>query len=299
MREEEPMMYSAFHSSKLRLLACVAGEFITALGLNLFLVPSDLYTGGIMGVCQLVRTLLQMLLGISFGSHDIAGILYFLVNIPILLWGYMALGRAFVGKTLFCVAVYSFFCSAIPIPSVPIISDPLTNALLSGVVCGAGCGIVLTCGGSSGGLEIVGLCMSKRGSPITIGKLATVFNVALYAVYMFLFSPAVTIYSIIYSFACNTMLDRSHQQVVNVQALIFTRESSGRLEQYIMETLHRGVTYWEGTGAYTKEGVRVLSVCLSKYEIEQLLHAVHGIDPKAFITTQEGVRVYGNFQRNL
>ena len=66
-----------------------------------------------------------------------------------------------------------------------------------------------------------------------------------------------------------------------------------------MEKLGRGVTFWTGVGAYTGENVHVLCVCLSKYEIEELLHTVHSIDPHAFITAQEGTRIYGNFLRRL
>lgn len=53
------------------------------------------------------------------------------------------------------------------------------------------------------------------------------------------------------------------------------------------------------TEGYTGEGVHVLCVCLSKYEIEELLHAVSSIDPHAFVTVQEGTRIYGNFPKRL
>ena len=95
------------------------------------------------------------------------------------------------------------------------------------------------------------------------------------------------------------VLDRMHQQNVNVQALIFTKDNDGKLAQFVMEKLGRGVTYWNGTGAYTGAGLHVLMVCLSKYEIEELLRAVHTIDEHAFITVQEHVRVYGNFRRKI
>ena len=52
-------------------------------------------------------------------------------------------------------------------------------------------------------------------------------------------------------------------------------------------------------GAYTKEDVHVLCVCLSKFEIEELVHAVHTIDPHAFVSVQEGARVFGNFPKKL
>ena len=275
------------------------GELIAASALNLFIVPLHLYTGGAMGVCQLIRTLLQTHMGLDFGPYDIAGILYFLVNIPILLIGYKDLGRGLVVKTIICTVSYSLFYSLIPIPSAPIVDDYLTACLLGGILTGVGSGIVLTCGCSSGGLDVIGLCLSKRGSGFTVGKFSLTFNVFLYTACLILFSPEVAIYSVIYNFFTSMVLDRMHQQNVNVMAMIFTHADEHILGQFIIDNLGRGVTYWNGTGAYTGKDVHVLCVSLSKYEIEELLHAVRSIDPQAFLTVQEGVRVYGNFRKKL
>jgi uncharacterized membrane-anchored protein YitT (DUF2179 family) len=204
-----------------------------------------------------------------------------------------------VAKTLACTVAYSFFYSIIPIPSTPIISDYLTACLLGGILTGVGSGIVLTCGCSSGGLDVVGLCLSKRGSSFTVGKFSLTFNVFLYTACLILFSPEVAIYSVIYNFFASMVLDRVHQQNVNVQALIFTRENENNLSRFIIGKLGRSVTYWTGTGAYTGEGIHVLCVCLSKYEIDELLRAVQSLDPHAFVTVQEGTQVYGNFPKKL
>ena len=293
------MLYNTLHNRWLRIVAAVVGELIAAAALNLFIVPLNLYTGGAMGVCQLIRTLLQTYLGLNFGSYDIAGILYFLVNIPILLYGYKYLGQGLVIKTIICTVAFSLFYSIIPIPSAPIVADYLTACLLGGILTGIGSGIVLTCGCSSGGLDVIGLCLSKRGSGFTVGKFSLTFNAVLYTACLFLFSPEVAIYSVIYNFFTSMVLDRVHQQNVSVQALIFTKGDEDALARFIIENLGRSVTYWEGVGAYTKEDVHVLCVCLSKFEIEELVHAVHTIDPHAFLTTQEGTRIYGNFRRKV
>jgi uncharacterized membrane-anchored protein YitT (DUF2179 family) len=293
------MFYTALHNRWLRLGAAVFGELLSATALNLFIVPLDLYTGGLLGLCQVFRTLLQSWFGISFSGYDIAGILYFLLNIPILLFAYKNLGRGLVIRTLICTVSYSLFYSVVPIPAAPILEDTLTSCLLGGILTGIGSGIVLTCGCSGGGLDVIGLCLSKRGSRFTVGKFSLGFNAVLYTICAVLFSPAVAIYSIIYNYFTALVLDRMHQQNVSVQALIFTRENEAQLGRFIIEKLGRGVTYWSGTGAYTGEGVHVLCVCLSKYEIDELLHTVHSIDPHAFLTVQEGVRVYGNFRRKL
>ena len=194
---------------------------------------------------------------------------------------------------------YSLFYSIIPIPSAPIVDDYLTACLLGGILTGIGSGIVLTCGCSSGGLDVIGLCLSKRGSGFTVGKFSLTFNVFLYTACLILFSPEVAIYSVIYNFFTSMVLDRMHQQNDNVMAMISTHADEHILGQFIIDNLGRGVTYWNGTGAYTGQGVHVLCVSLSKYEIEELLHAVRTIDPQAFLTVQEGVRVYGNFRKKL
>lgn len=293
------MIYNTLHNRWLRLVAAVFGELICAVGVRLFIVPLDLYSGGLMGVCQLFRTLMQTYVGLDFGGGDIAGVLYFVLNIPILLFAFKTLGKHFVFKTLVCTLAYSLFYSMVPSPSVPIVDDYLTACLLGGILNGIGCGIALTCGGSGGGLDIVGLCLSKRGSRFTVGKFSLTFNFFLYAACLILFVPEVAIYSVIYNFFSAMVLDRMHQQNVNVQAMIFTKEDEKELGRFIIEKLGRSVTYWEGTGAYSGKGLHVLVVCLSKFEIEELLHAVHERDDHAFVTVQERVRVFGNFVRKL
>ena len=290
------MIYNSLHNRWLRLIAAVVGEFISAAALNTFIVPLHLYTGGLMGLCQVLRTLVQTYAGITY---DFAGILYFLANIPILLFAFRNLGKTMVFKTIICTISYSFFYSVIPVPETPIVSDYLTACLLGGILVGAASGIILTCGGSGGGLDIVGLCLSKRGSRFTVGRFSLTFNFFLYAACLILFVPEVAIYSVIYNFFSAMVLDRMHQQNVNVQAMIFTKEDEKALGRFIIEKLGRSVTYWEGTGAYSGKGLHVLVVCLSKFEIEELLRTVHEMDPHAFTTVQERVRVYGNFVRKL
>ena len=293
------MLYNTMHNRWLRLLIAVGGEFIAALGVNLFIVPLGLYSGGTLGACQLIRTLLETYLHLDFGSFDIAGPLYFLSNVPILIYGYRVLGRGLAIRTIVCTVSYSLFYSLIPAPATLIVDDYLTACILGGILTGVGCGIVLTCGSSSGGLDVVGLCLSKKGSAFTVGRFSLTFNAFLYSLCLILFNAQAAIYSVIYNFVTTTVLDRMHKQNITVQALIFTHEDEHILGQFVMEKLGRGVTYWQGTGAYTGDGIHVLCVCLSKYEIEELLHAVHSIDPHAFLTVQEGVHVYGNYQRRV
>ena len=293
------MLYNTLHNRTLRLALAVVGELITAAGINLFIIPLGLYSGGTLGVCQLIRTMLQTYLHLDFGTFDIAGVLYLITNIPILIFAWRVLGRGLAMRTIVCTAAYSVFASLIPVPAHPIVSDYLTACILGGILNGVGSGIVLTCGCSGGGLDAVGLCLGKLGSNVSVGRFSILFNAVLYSICLIIFNPEVAIYSVVYNILTSIVLDRMHQQNVTVQALIFTRENENVLADFIIKQLGRSVTYWTGVGAYTKDDVHVLCVCLSKYEIEELLHMVHSVDPHAFLTVQEGTRVFGNFPRKL
>lgn len=293
------MLYTALHNRWLRILTVFLGETLVVVALRLFIVPQELYSGGLTGFCQLLRTGLQALLHIDFGAYDIAGILYFFLNVPILILAYTTLGKKFVFRTVVCTAYYSAAYSLIPTPAVPIVSDPLTSCLLGGILAGVGTGFVLTCGTCAGGLDVVGLILNKRGSHFSLGRFSLTFNAVLYTICLILFSPETAIYSVIYTVFYSMMLDRFHQQNVSMQVLIFTRADEHAMRNFIVEKLGRSVTWWNATGGYTGGDVHVLCVYLSKFEIDDLRNAIRTVDPHAFMTVQEGVHVYGNFRKKL
>lgn len=286
------------HNRWLKLCVGVLGALVVATSINLFVVPHGLYTSGLLGFCQLIRTILVQKLGLT-PAFDVAGILYLLLNIPLLLLAWKNLGRAFVVRTLICTVSCSVFLTVIPVPAEPIIEDLLTSCLLGGIVCGFAGGLILTCGCSSGGLDILGLYLSKKGKGFTVGKFSISCNAVLYTLCLILFDATTAIYSSIYTVFNSLFVDRCHQQGITVQVLIFTKEKHPELPQFIMERLDRGVTYWQGYGGYTGQPLEVLCVCLSKYEIQTLRQEVQRIDPHAFFIVQEGVRVGGNFEKHL
>ena len=297
--EERRRLYTKLmHNKGLRLVGGLLGSLLMSVAINVFIVPQGLYAGGAYGLCQVIRTLLQTKLGVE-ASFDLAGVLYFFVNIPLFLLAFRTLGRTFCLKAGICTVSNSVFLALIPSPAVPIIPDPLTSCMIGGILVGFAAGLVLTCGCSTGGLDILGLYLSKKNNKFTVGRFCISFNVCLYLLCFILFDATTAIYSAIYNVLSNLFLDRLHRQNVSVQLLIFTKSKDPALPKYIMEQLDRGVTYWQAKGAYTGDDVQVLCVCLSKYEIDTLEQVIRDIDPNAFFVVQEGVRVVGNFKRHL
>ena len=292
------MFQTPLHNKYLRLLTGLLGAVIHAAAINLFVVPQGFYSGGLYGVCQVIRTLLVQQFGLVT-PVDLAGVLYLLLNIPLLILAWRSFGRPFVIRMTVCTAVDSIALALIPSPAVPIVADPLSACLISGICSGFACGLILTCGCSTGGLDVLGLYLSKKGSRFTVGKFSISFNAVLYAACALIFSLHTALYSVIYTVFASLFLDRAHQQNISVQMLIFTKNKSEEMRAFIIERLSRGVTLWKGRGGYTNEPLDVLCVCLNKYEILTVEQMLREVDSNAFFIVQEGVQVGGHFERHL
>ncbi|MCI8302935.1 MAG: YitT family protein [Oscillospiraceae bacterium] len=293
------MVKSAMKSGWGRLSIAVAGALIYALGINLFVAPLGLFTGGLMGLCQLLRSLILMVLGIDSLPFELAGILLYAFNVPLLILAYRSMGKVFFRNTLICSTAYAVFASIVPVPPAPIVEDMLTGCLLGGVISGVGSGLALTSGCCGGGLDLLGLYLAKKGAKVTIGRFNLAFNAVLFITCGVLFDLTTLIYSVLNTIFNAMAIDRAHRQSVTVQVLIFTKEDRPELGRFIMDNLHRGITRWEGKGVYTGEATHILCVCMNKYEIDDLREALTQIDPKAFFIVQEGVHVSRNFERRL
>ncbi len=273
----------------------LAGSFLYAAGTNLFLTPLNLFSGGVLGLSQLLNLFLSPL--VEAGNINLYGIIYMLLNVPLLLLAYFQIGKKFFVKTLIGSGAISFFMTLIPTITVPIVDDYLTSVLIGGIAGGAGVGLILIAGGSGGGTDVVAVWAAKKFKGASVGKISLYFNVVLYTIMLFLFDIQTVIYSLIYTVILNLVLDKTHYQNINVRVMIFTKKDG--IDKEINEKTRRGVTKWEGCGAYTKESTQILVSCISKYEVNDLMELVQNIDPQAFVIVDENVIVNGNFEKRI
>lgn len=277
----------------------ILGIAIYSLGMNLFIVPLHLYSGGIMGICQLIRTFVISNFGIQFGSFDFAGILNYIMNIPLIYLAYKIMPRVFVVKLIVAVSAMTFFLSIVGVPSAPLVEERLTNCLIGSIICGFGIGTYLRAGCSGGGTEIIGMYYIKKNPNFSIGRVSMSINAIIYLICLFFFDLSIVIYSIIYSVVSSLVMDKIHSQNINVEAIIISKAKNDLIEHQILEELKRGVTYWEAYGGYTGEKTDVMYIVLSKYEVPTLRRIVYGYNPSAFMVVKEGLSVNGNFIKRL
>lgn len=278
-------------------MGSLLGILLYAVGINMFVVPANLYTGGLLGGCQVLRTLLLEYLHLPISSFDIAGIIYYIINIPIMIVAMNKLGRKFLVKTLFAVTSMTLFLAVIPV--VPIVEDTMTACVVGGILSGAGVGVTLRMGASVGGIDVVGVLITRWKRDFSVGKMNLLVNLLLYGTCFFLFNVEIVVYSLIYAAVNSIAMDKIHIQNINVEVHIITKADTQILEREVFEVLGRGITKWTSCGAYTNQESHVLYVILSKYELVHLKSILHKYDPAAFIVVNEGVSVDGNYLKKL
>lgn len=270
----------------------IVGSLLFVCAVNWFITPLSLYSGGIVGLSQLLRTLL-----FSGWKYDAAGIINLCLNIPLFLLAYHSMNRRILIGTVIALLIQTVSFTLIPIPSSPILNDTLANIFIGGIMGGIGCGIVLTAGATAGGLDLLGIYLAQKNKDFSVGRVGMIFNAALYAVCAVLFNLSTAIYSVIYIAVFSFVLDKYHYQNIEVQMMIFTHHPE--VKEDIMHSFVRGVTCWKGVGAYTGKETEVLVTVVAKSEAASIKKDILKLDPDAFIIVNEGTNVTGGYQKRL
>ncbi len=273
-----------------------SGMLLFSIGMNVFIQPLKFYSGGVIGIAQIIRSFL-ISIHVPLPNFDVSGLIYYLINVPLLVLAWRKLGRFFFVRTIIMTSILTLFLTIVPIPADAIIHDSLTSALVGGVACGIGTGLCLYAGYSAGGLDILGLYFIQKYPGFSIGKIALLINLFVFSILALTQNLETVIYSFLFNAVLSVAIDKVHAQNINVWVVIITKKEG--IDQVIMKELGRGVTNWEGSGAYTGDSSHIHTTMINKVEIPIIKRMVLAIDPKAFIISTEGSQVVGNFQKRL
>lgn len=277
---------------------CTIGIFLCSLAVNLFIIPNNLYTGGVLGLAQLIRSFIIDAFHFNFG-FDISSIIYYAINIPLFLLAYKKISKTFFIRTLFAVTLNSLFLMIIPIPKEPLVEELIVNVMMGGIICGIGIGMVLSTGSSTGGIDIIGITLSRKNRNFTVGNISLIFNLLVYFVCGLKYGISIMIFSIIFSTLETMLIDKNHHQNICSEVFIFTKEKPDKLINFIQTELQRDATYWEAIGGYTKSNTYIVLSVLSKYERMRLERHIHEFDKNAFLVSDDGVEIKGAFDKKL
>ncbi len=263
------------------LLLITAGSIVFAIGLKSIAVPHGFITGGISG--------LTLLLYYVSGFLS-PGLWYLIVNVPIFLIGWVHVSRRFFFYSLYGMAALSAAIDLIGF-TFPI-QEPILAVLAGGVLMGAGTGMVLHSLGSAGGLDIVGIILNQKYN-VRMGTFYFGFNIVLFAFSFGFLETDLVLYSLFMSFISSQTLDYV-LAISNQRKMVFIiSDHHDRIAKEIHSRLHRGVTFLNGSGAYTEKAKKIILTVVHNYQLKRLEEAALSVDPEAFIITENTFNVLG------
>ena len=289
-------LISLFNWELKDVLKVLIGSFMFCYSVNVFIVPNNLYTGGVLGIAQLIRSIIIDVFKFNI-TYDFSGILYYLINIPLFFIAYKYISKPFFVRTIFAVTIQSLMLSLIP--TNPLLDDMIVNILVGGILGGAGIGIVLSSGASTGGSDIIGLALAKVNNNFSVGKLGMILNVIIYTIAGIMYGVEIMIYSIIYCVCESLTIDKMHDQNICSTAFIFCKKNPKKLNNFIKEDLGRDFTYWDAKGGYDDSRTYIIYTALTKYELLRLERYMKTYDDHAFMVKSEGVGIKGEFEKKF
>ena len=248
------------------------GSIITAIGLEIFLIPNNIIDGGVVGV----SIMLSAITGLPFGAFLI------LINLPFLYLGYKHIGKAFAIATTFAVISLSFW-SSVFLPVLPVTNDYFLAAVFGGIITGTGVGLIIRNGGSLDGTEIVAILTDKK-TVFSVGEIVMFINLFILSSASLVFGWDKAMYSLVAYFVIAKMIDvvlKGLEETYSV--MIVTSQHTDILNRLMLE-MDKGVTVLHGEGGYTKEKRKILYCVVTRLEIDKLKNMVLDIDEGAFVT---------------
>ena len=271
-----------------RIALIVLGAAIYALAVEFFYVSAGLTTGGLTGIALILSRLIPVPVGVMVLA----------MNIPLFLLGYKRMGRYFFFTSIVGVVVSSLAIDlfSVLLPVVPVLTtDRLLCAVLGGAMSGMGLGLVMTAGGSTGGVDIVGVLLSRKQDGLSVGRLIMLMDSVIVAANALIFRDiSAALYTAIAMYLSGVVLD-SVMYGANIASVTFIiTKKSAEIAKTLIETLGRGVTILNGTGAYTGEPQSLLICAIGRRQLSHMKRLVRGCDPNACIIVSEAREVFGN-----
>jgi uncharacterized membrane-anchored protein YitT (DUF2179 family) len=258
---------------------------LAAIGLEIFLIPNNIIDGGVVGVSIISSYLTRMPLGLFV----------FVFNLPFLFLGYKQIGKTFVISSLFSIVSLSVWVSILhPIPGIT--KDILLASVFGGIILGMGVGIIIRYGGSLDGTEMVAIIVNKK-MPFSVGEMVMFFNIFILSSAGLVFGWDKAMYSLIAYFIAFKVIDITIDGLEETKAAIIISEHGEEIADAITARLGRGVTFFEGKGAYTKTPKIILYSVVTRLEIAKLKSIIYEKDEQAFVTINDVSDVMGGKHR--
>ena len=240
-------------------LVIFAGAVLYGISVAMFTSPNNVAPGGLTGVATMLNYMFSLPIGIMI----------FVMNIPLFIWGFIENGKGFLTRTL---PAYT--------------GDTILAAGFGGVLNGLGLGLIFYRGGSTGGTDIIALNLHKHFPFISTGTIILVSDILVLLMVFFVYhSIENVLYALLVIFISIKVIDAVSYGTSrgNGNLMFVISDNYEEVSANIMKNLKRGVTYLNGEGAYSGNDKKVIMCAVRPQEVYKITSGIKNVDPNAFI----------------
>ena len=286
----------------------ILGTFIMSFGTGLFIIPFDLVTGGVSGIAIVLHRIFS---GIPFMSSIATEIYASVINWILFGIGWIFLGRSFAAKTLISTAVYPIalsFASWLSLDSVlggffNLLSDKymasaevtlILATIFGGACVGAGCALTFLGGGSTGGVDVIALIISKYVHRLKSSTTFFICDALIVVLGMFVIDNlVVSLLGIISAFICALSIDKLFLGESGAFIAHIISDKYEEINQGVIQRLNRTTTVMEAVGGYSGTGKKIVMVTFSMRQYADFIALIASIDKNAFVTVHRAHQING------
>ena len=273
------------------IILIIVGSTAYAAGIHCFSAPNDIAPGGVAGISTLLNSVTNIDISIWYG----------LINVPLIIIGFIFLGKKMMVKTFLSVAITTFMTDY-GLFWLPIYEngEKLLASLAAGILFGFGLGIVYFREGTTGGTDIINKLINKKYPHFSLGAIMLGTDAVVIVASRIVFdSFEAGLYAIIAIFISSKIMDMILYGSYEGKMLLIFSNKYHEISEYVMTKLNRGVTWLNATGAYSEKNIQVICCAVHKSEYSKIKRKVKEIDPRAFIIISSVGEVLGEgFREN-
>lgn len=269
-------------------LLMTLGIFITAIGTYFFKFPNNFSTGGVSG--------LSLILGRVIPAQFFTpSIFMFIINMALLVVGFISLGGGFAFSTVYCSTLLSVLMAVFeklwPIGA-PLTTQPFLELCFAVLLPGVGSAILFHLGASSGGTDIVAMVLRKHTS-MNIGTALMAVDSFITIAALICFGVETGLYCILGLLLKSTLVDYVGDSFRTKKCFQIITDHPQPIVDFIVNTLHRGATLEEVHGAYSNAPKTMIVTVLGRTQALVLRKHVHTVDPHAFMIITASTEIVG------
>lgn len=267
------------------------GCLLLSVGVYFFKIPNGFATGGVTGI----GTILGKIFPVT------PAVWIWILNIALLLLGFVLLGWQNSFKTIYCSMFYSALTYAfeafIPL-SAPMTNQPLLELVYAMLLTSIGSAMIFNSDASSGGTDIAALILKKVTS-LDVGKALLMVDFVVAASSFFVFNIQAGLFSVLGLFAKAFLVDSVIESLNICKYFIVITTKREEISQYIIKTLHHGATVNSVIGEFTQNQKSMIHTVCKRTEAIRLKKKIKEIDPYSFIIVTTSSEIIGRGFRNV